>query len=315
MADVNLGQLTSTTLSNYHKEFSDNIFKKYALMDHLKNNGGNKSYDGGSNIRVPIMYGKNTSVQRFKGVDTLDTTYQEGIDAAQFDYKFYNVSIVYTLTDSLLNKGKEQVLNLLEGKIKQAETSLSEFINGDMISGTDAKGINGLDTVIAASGTYGSINGTTYTWWRSYVDTTAETIGFSRMRTAKNTANLGQGGSNVSFIMTTQTLYEKMFSLLTATYQFNPIGKETKRLVDGSFSVLEFEGVPVAFDEQETSGEMHFINKDNYKLGILNGADFQEIKKSDPFNQHINVNDIVFGGSEVVNRRASLAKLTAKVAT
>jgi hypothetical protein len=315
MADVNLGQLTSTTLSNYHKEFSDNIFKKYALLDHLKNNGGTKMYDGGANIRVPIMYGKNTSVQRFKGVDTLDTTYQEGIDAAQYDYKFYNVSIVYTLTDSLMNKGKEQVLNLLEGKIKQAENSLSEFINGDMIAGTDTKGILGLDTAVAASGTYGSINGTTYTWWRSHVESTGEVLGFARIRTAKNTANLGQGGSNVSFIMTTQTLYEKLFALLTATYQFNPVGKETKRLADGSFSVLEFEGVPVGFDEQETAGEMHLINKDNYKLGILTGADFQEIKKADPANQHINVNDIVFGGSEVVNRRASLAKLTAKTAS
>jgi hypothetical protein len=312
MADVNLGQLTSTTLSNCHDTFTDNIFKKYALMNHLKENGGTKTYDGGANIRVPIMYGKNTSVQRFKGVDTLDTTYQEGIDTAQYEWKFYNVSIVYTLTDSLMNKGKEQIVDLLEGKIKQAENSLSEFINGDMIAGTDAKGITGLDTVIAASGTYGAINGTTYTWWRSYVETTAEAIGWAKMRTAKNTANLGQGGSNVSFIMTTQTLYEKMFALLTGSYLFNPIGKETKRLADGSFSVLEFEGVPVAFDEQETAGEVHFINKDNYKLGFLSGADFKEVKKSDPFNQHINVNDIVVGGSDVVNRRASLAKLTAK---
>lgn len=313
MSDVNLGQLTSSTLSNYHDSFSDNIFKKYALLDHLKENGGTKNYDGGANIRVPLMYGKNTSVQRFKGVDTLDTTYQEGIDCSQFEWKFYNTSIVYTLTDSLMNKGKEQIVNLLEGKIKQAENSLSEFINGDLISGTDAKGITGLDTAIAATGVYGAISGTTYTWWRSFVESTAEIIGFARMRTAKNTANLGQGGSNVSLIMTTQDLYEKLFALLTVTYQFNPIGKETKRLADASFSVLEFEGVPVAFDEQEIAGEMHFINKDNYKLGIMKGADFQEIKKSDPFNQHINVNDIVFGGSDVVNRRASLAKLTAKV--
>ena len=104
-----------------------------------------------------------------------------------------------------------------------------------------------------------------------------------------------------------------MFALLTATYQMNPINsKEGKRLADASFTVLEFEGVPVGFDEQATSGVVHFINKDNYKLGILKGADFQEIKKSDPHNQHISVNDIFFGGSEVVNRRASLAKLTAK---
>jgi len=309
---INLGQLTSATLDNCHSTIADNIFKKFALLDHLKNNGGTKTYDGGVNVRVPIMYGKNSTTQRFTGADKLDNTLQDIIDAATFSWKFYNTSITYTLTDKLINKGKEQVVDLIEGKIKNAENSLSEFLNGDLINGTDAKGVTGLDTVVAASGTYGNINGSTYTWWRSYVESTGAIISFAYMRTAKNTANLGQGGANVSFIMTTQALYEKLFALLTATYQFNPIGKETKRLADGSFSVLEFEGVPVAFDEQETSGEMHFLNVNNYKLGFLKGAEFEKVEKADPADQHVSINDIVVGCTDVVDRRASLAKLTAK---
>lgn len=313
MADVNLGQIAATTLENYHDTMVDNIFKKHALLNHLKNNGGVKLYDGGRNIRVPVMYGVNSTVKTFTGVDTLDLTYQEGIDAAEYDYKFYDVSVVFTLTDSLLNSGKSQVIDLLKGKIKQAEMSLAERLNNDLYNGSAATEITGLDSIIDDTGTIGDIAGSTYTWWRSYVDDTAEALTFADMRVAKNTANNGNGGSKVSIITTTQALYEKMFSLLTTNYQMNPIvTKETKRLADASFSVLEFEGVPVSYDEQATAGSVYFINVDNFKLGIHKDANFKAIKKSEPTDQHIDVQHIVFAGNTVVDRRASLAKLVAK---
>ena len=60
----------------------------------------------------------------------------------------------------------------------------------------------------------------------------------------------------------------------------NPVmTKETKRLADASFTAVEFEGVPVTFDESCSAGSMYFINVDNFKLGIMNGADFKTVKK------------------------------------
>ncbi len=147
------------------------------------------------------------------------------------------------------------------------------------------------------------------------MEATGEPLSFGKVRTAKNTANNGNGGSKVSIIVTTQTLYEKFFALLTAAYQMNPMmTKETKRLADASFTAIEFEGVPVTYDEQCTAGAMYFINVDNLKLGIMEGADFQPVKKAEPADQHISVQHIVFGGNTVVDRRASLAKLTGKTA-
>ena len=317
MADVNLGQLAATTLENYHDTMVDNIFKKHALLDHLKKNGGTQMYDGGKSIRVPVMYGTNSTVKAFSGTDTLDLTYQEGIDAAEYDYKFYDVSIVFTLTDRLMNSGRQQVVDLLKGKIRQAELSLAERLNDDLYNGAaaDSKEVTGLNTIVDETGTVGDIDGATYTWWRSYVDDDAEALTFADLRVAKNTANKGNGGSNVSIIMTDQTLYEKMFALLTASYQMNPIvTKEARRLADASFSVLEFEGVPVSFDESCTAGYVFLINKDNFKLGIMRGADFQPVKKAEPADQHISVQHIVFGGNTVCDRRASLARMEGKTA-
>lgn len=317
MADINLGQIAATTMENYHDTLVDNIFKKHALLNHLKENGGTKMYDGGRKIRVPVMYGSNSTVKAFSGTDSLDLTYQEGVDAAEYDYKFYDVSVVFSFTDSLLNQGKSQVIDLLKGKIKQAELSLAERLNDDLYNGadSDAKEVTGLETIVDDNGTYGGINGTSYAWWRSYVDDTAEALSFADIRTAKNTANNGNGGSKVSLIVTTQTLYEKFFSLLTASYQMNPVmTKETKRLADASFTAVEFEGVPVTFDESCSAGSMYFINVDNFKLGIMNGADFKTVKKAEPADQHISVQHIVFGGNTVVDRRASLAALKNKTA-
>lgn len=317
MATINIGELAATTMEFYEKSLADNIFKRRVVLDHFKANGGVKKFPGGTKIRVPLMYSSNSTVKAFSGLDTLDLTYQDTVDAAEYDYKMYDVSIVFTLEDELKNSGEPQVLNLLEAKVKQAEMSLAERLANDFFNGaaSDSKEMTGMDTVIAASGTYGNINGTTYSWWRSTVDSTAETLSIADMRTAKNSANLGAGGSRVSLIVTTQTLYEKYHSLLTATITMNqPVSKEGQRLGDGGFTGVEFEGVPVRFDEQATAGVMYFLNTENLKIGVHKDANFKVIKKAEPTDQHVAVSHIVWMGNTVVDRRASLAKLSGKTA-
>jgi len=314
MADVNLGVLASTTLKNYQKTLVDNIFKKHVLLDHLKSKGGTKMFDGGRRLVAPLMYGTNDTVMTFKGADTLNNTPQEGIDAAEYDWKFYNVSIVITKTDEAKNRGKSAIVSLLKAKIRQAENSLSETVNSDLISGSDADGLVGLDTLIGTTNTVGNISGSTYSWWRSTVDSTSEVLSFADMRTVKNSCRNGAGGSRPSLILASQNMYEKMFSLTTAMYGFNPgpKSKEGKRLADASFEVLEFEGVPVSYDESIADGTVYFINAENYKLGILDGWNFQHINKPQPTNAHVTIKDIVFGGAAYTDRRASLGKLTNK---
>lgn len=311
---VNIGELAATTMELYHKTMVDNIFKKRALLDHLKNNGGVKLYPGGKSIRVPVMYQTNNTVMTFGGADPLNLTYQDSADAAEYSYEMYNVSITFTLEDELKNSGEAAVMSLLEAKIKQAELSISERINSDLYTGTAADGeILGLDSIISTSTTLGGISGTAYSWWRGNVDSTGETLSIADMRTIKNSCNNGNGGSNVSLIVTTQTLYEKYHSLLTATYQMNPV-KESKRLGDAGFTSVEFEGVPMVYDESATATNMYFINKDNFKLGVHRDANFIRRKKSEPANQHLYVEHIVFMGQTVVDRRKSLGLLSGKTA-
>lgn len=311
---ANLTELAATTIEYYVPKLQDNIFKKHALLNHMRENGGTKTVDGGTKLRIPVMHATSNSGQYFSGMDSLDLSYQETADAAEFDWRFFNQSIVFTKTDEMKNRGKSQVISLLKAKIMQAESSIRETLAGDLFNGTDAASeVIGLDEAIG-TGTYGSIAGGTYTWWQSTVDSTSETLSISDMRSAKNSANNGNGGSNVSMIATTQTLFEKYHGLLTASYQMNqPVPTaESRRIGDAGFTSVEFEGVPMVYDEQATSGAMYFINVDNFKLYMMEGGDFQVEDANSPANQHIMVKHILFAGNTGVDRRASLAKLTNK---
>lgn len=313
---ANLSELAASTLEFYEPSFEDNIFKKHAVLDHMKSNGGTEVVEGGTKLRVPLMHASNNSTQTFSGMDELNLSYQDTLDAAEYEWRFYNTSIVFTKTDEMKNRGKSAVVSLLKAKIQQAEQSARERIANDLFNGTDAAGeIIGMDTAIG-TGTYGNIAGGTYAWWQSTVDATGETLSISDMRSAKNSANNGNGGSNVSLIVTTQTLFEKYQALLTATYTMNMPAptKESQRIADGGFTSVQFEGVPMVYDEQATTGSMYFINVDNFKLYMLEGGNFKLQDANSPANQHILVKHILFAGNTGVNRRASLAKLTNKTA-
>lgn len=315
MADVNIGQLASTTLQKYRPTLTDNIFKKNVLLNHMQENSGVKYEDGGRQIVEPLMYGTNSSVQAFSGTDTLDLTYQEGIDAAIYDWKMYNVSVVITKEDELKNKGTSMVKSLIKAKIMQAENSLMERINNDLFNGagSDAKELTGLQTAVG-TGTYGSIAGGTYSWWQSYVEATGGALSVAYIRTGMNTVNLGNGGKT-SIMVTTQTLHEKYESLLTATLQMQTATtKEMKRLGDAGFMALGFRGIPVVYDEQCPSGEFYFLNTENLKLTIHKEANFIVEDKASPVDQHISVQHIMAMLNTTVNRRKSLGKLTGKTA-
>lgn len=316
MADVNIGQIAASTMQNYRPTMADNIFKERALMSHLMSHNGIEKKDGGREIVVPLMYGTNDTVQAFSGTDTLNTDYQSGIDAAVYQWRYYNVSIVFTLEDKQKNKGKSQVLSLVKSKIIQAENSLKERFADDMFDGaaSNSKEITGLETIAAATGTVGNINGATHSWWQAQVDSDAEALSIADVRTIKNSAGNGAGGKKVSIIVTTQTLYEKLASLYTANLQTQVVSKERQRLLDAGFVSLELDGVPVVYDESCTASAVYCLNPSNYRIVADKDYWFAKEEGGKPTNQHVYVEHMVTACNAVTDRRASLGVLTGKTA-
>lgn len=314
MPDVNVGLMLSTTLKKYRKTMVDNIFKSNATFYQLKSEGMVKTLDGGERIVAPLMYGKNTTAASYSGYQTLDTTPQEGIDAAEYNWKQYSVSISISGKEERQNSGSSKIIDLLEAKTKQAEMSLTEALSEGVFSNGTGNGgldLTGFEAMVAATGTYGGINSATYTWWQSGVESTSEALSLAKMRTAYNSASIG-GKDTPTLIVTTQTLFEKYEGLLTTTIQAESAG--TKKLADGGFQTLQFKGIPMVWDELCPTGTMYFLNSRHMNLSVHKDANFETTDFVKPENQDAKVAQVLFMGNLTCDRRKSFYKLTAKTA-
>lgn len=315
MADVNLGQMLSTTLKKYRTSLVDNIHNSNAVFFKLKEKGAIKEEDGGERIVVPLMYGKNTTAGSYDGYDQLDVTPQEGIDAAEYNWKQYSASITISGKQVRQNSGrKEKIIDLLEAKTNQAELSLrGALVEGIFSNGTgnNSKNLTGLEAMVLASGTYGGINSATYTWWQSNIDSDSEALEIADMRTQFNNASVG-GQDTPDLIVTTQTLYEKYEGLMTS--DINMMASGTKKLADAGYQVLEFKGVPVVWDEDAPSGTMYLLNTRHMTLTVHEDANFEVTDFEKPEDQDAMVAQILFMGNLTCDRRASFSALRAKTA-
>lgn len=318
MPTWNVGQTLAAAMPKFEKTFKNQVFDETVLLNFMKNNGGIETKDGGASyIQVPLMHAMGTS-EWFSGTDVLDVAPVDTLDAAQYYWRNLNASITITLDDELNNTGKEQIIDLLDAKIMQAKLTIADNLNESIFTGTGneaKKRIVGLQTLVD-TGTVGGIAGGTYTDWQSYKESTATALTIAQMKTARNTINKGKGGSPVKIIVTTQTLFEKYESLLTPTYQMDPLvkSKEAQRLGDVGFTALSYAGVPVVFDDACPTGEMYFLNPENLKLFVHSMANNKMTDPNSPVDQHLTVRHIVMRCALGTNRRKSLGKLAAKTA-
>ena len=67
MADVNLGQLASTTLRNRSSEIANSVLNNNALLAYLKKQGKIKTRSGGRTFVEPIYFAENGSAKWYAG--------------------------------------------------------------------------------------------------------------------------------------------------------------------------------------------------------------------------------------------------------
>lgn len=315
MADVNMGALLATTLKNYNKTLVDNIHKGNALFLLLKKRGAVKTEDGGERIVQPLMYAKNDTARSYSGWDPLLVTPQEGIDAAEYNWKQYSASIAISGEEMRKNSGsKTRILNLLDARVKQAEMSIREEIGTGIFSdgtGNGGKDLTGLRAMVLNSGTYGGINSATHPWWQANVDTTA-TQTLALMRTSFNNASI-DGNDTPDLLVGTQAVYEGYEAKLTS---FNSVvsiqtkGEGEKILGDAGYQTLGFKGKPVIWDSLCPTNYLYYLNLSHMKLVVHSDANFAITDKLQPVNQDGFVRHILFMGNLTCDRRKSFSVQT-----
>jgi len=309
-ANSNFDNLLTTTLANYRKTLTDNIFTARPLTYTLMEKGRIRMLNGGTKIVEPLIYGLNGTVGSYSGYDSIALTPQTGISAAEFEWRQYAASISISGIEEAKNNGDAEIINLLEAKIMQAEESMREGFNTMFFAdgtGNSSKNWNGLDNLVDNTGTVGNIDSSTYTWWKSYKETTATALTLAQMATAYNSVSVGNDHPDT--LLTTQTLFEKYEALLQPQLRYT----DTKT-ADAGFQNLLFKAAPVMYDTGCTAGTFFFLNSKYLTLVGHSDKWFSQTAFISPEDTDARYALIMCYGNLTVRNRAKQGKLTAKTA-
>jgi hypothetical protein len=172
---ANLSDIVTTTIQNRSGVLADNVTNNNALLKKLKERGNVKTVSGGNVILQELMYNDPNTENSgsYSGYDVIDITPNSPISSAQFDLKQYAAAVSMSGLEMLQNSGKEQIIDLMEGRIEVAEAQLMNDINTGLYSdgtGNGGKDITGLAAAVStspATGTYGGISRVNWSFWRN----------------------------------------------------------------------------------------------------------------------------------------------------
>lgn len=205
-------QLSSITEKKFIPKMYDNIFDSNPLLKR-----GEKKFkqklDGGESIMVPLNYAQTSASGWYSGADTLDTTDNQNITAANYSWKqlFANISIMKI--EELKNSGDAQKVSLVKSKVKIAEKTMSDLLGtGLYSSGSDPKSIAGLRVIVSASNTVGGISQSTYSWWQSQIDSSTTTLSIAAMQERWSLCSIDSDHPTV--IMAGRSRYDSYYNLL-----------------------------------------------------------------------------------------------------
>jgi hypothetical protein len=179
--NASITEIVATTIRHRNKEFADNVTKHNALLYRLEQKGNIKPTSGGRTILEEIEWAENETARFYTGYEVLDTTPQDVLSAAEFDWKQASAQVTANgLEIRTQNKGMEQMIDLLESRITNAMHSMANLMGSAVYSdgtGSGGKEIGGLQLLVAddptVSAQVGGINQATYAFWRNKVASAA----------------------------------------------------------------------------------------------------------------------------------------------
>ena len=282
----------------------DNIFNSNAVMQRLRK----KNYrleDGGTKITQPLLYATTTAGGRYSGMDVLDTTANDQITDAQWDWKQYYGNITISRLDELKNAGKRQIVNFVKVKVQAAEKTLADTLGTDIFSdGTTANSIQGLQLAVATTGTHGEIAKGTYSWWQGSVDTTTTVLTVAVLQGGAGDVTVDNDGPTA--IYSTQDLYDAYYGSLQPQQRFQD--EETAK---GGFKNLLFNGIPFIVDSHCTASELYMINENYMELVAHKDENFRFEPFIKPTNQNAASAKIYWMGGLVFSNCRMNKKFTA----
>jgi hypothetical protein len=266
-ANSNISDIVATTIESRTKKIADNVTANNALLGRLKTKGNQKTFSGGTKILQELSFAENSNAGWYSGYDLLPVGVSDVISAAEFNIKQAAVPVIISGLEQLQNSGPEQMIDLLEGRIKVAESTMSNLCSAGIYSdgtGAGGKEIDGLEAMLPIDPTatsYGGIDGNVFTFWQNAVVNAA-----SLLQADMNSlwAQLVRGGDRPDLIPCDSAYWEAYVALLQANQRFSNTNDG-----DAGFMSVKFMDADVVLD-----GGIYNVNNASGATGAPTGTAF-----------------------------------------
>jgi hypothetical protein len=303
--------ITAITKKYWLKKFPQLVYDQSILLKKLAAKGTKP--ESGASIMQSVMYaGMNGG--SFSPFDTFDISGKEVITAANFNWKYYQVSIVLSRDELLKNAGAEGVFKVMDNKMKLARLTMADNLSADLFalanadasdSGQDLHSLDNMledasNTLSANQTTYGGIDKASYSWWVGQIQS-------------------GGGTGNGPVFLYLNQLYAKCVdgsvrpNLLVghnnslasyiASQQSNQRYMKQDNL-DAGFMTAEFNGIPFIADlhvtdtgtTTEDSNRVYMLNTDFIDLVVHRDENFRLEPFAKPVDQAVIVGHVMWAG-------------------
>lgn len=287
-------ELVTTTLREHPNEVSDNVSNHNAFYRRLKAKGQIEMLDGGYEIVRPLDFAENSTYQRFSGFDMLNVGQSNVLTAAKYDWVQAAVHVVASGEELRKNSGKNQLINLMKARVKNAIRTAGNNMSVDLYSsGALTNQMGGLTALVAnaGTGTVGGIDSSTYTFWQNKYREMSGSGTWSKS-TIKGDMNaiwlaLNRGTDHPDIVVSTQDFYAAYWESLQDLARYNDPGKNAE--ANAGYVALQYNGVDFIFDSNSNfaaTGEKMFMLNTNYLwLSVHKQANWTQMDDKVPTNQ------------------------------
>jgi hypothetical protein len=257
MAFPNLSEIVTTTLRNRTGVLQDNVSRNNALLARLNRRGRIKTFSGGRTIVQELNYANNTTFTWYSGYQTININPSQVFTAAEFPIRQAALAVSISGLEEIQNSGEEAIIDLLEGRVENGEmTFMNGLSNGIYGDGTVSGSISGLQLLVAASpttGTVGGIDRGTWNFWRNLVFSALTNGG-----AATNAANilgymdtlyvqLLRGRDKPDLIVADNSMYRFYLQALQAIQRIGP-SASAPDLAEAGYTSLKYMDSDVVLD-------------------------------------------------------------------
>lgn len=314
MAIPNLGDLVATTIANYSATAANNMEHNNALLRKLRQRGNSRTFSGGTELREVILFDglENNYQASYSGYDTLDTTPYSPIDAAVYAIKQYSFPVSFNGLETLMNAGREQIIDLVAERTEAAYITLRNIMSRDLYgngTGNGGKNLTGIGAMISStptSGVYGGIDRSSFPWWRNQViSCTSDAGGAMSPSTIVPAMNLlalacSRGTDKVDLIVADDEAFNAYQSALQAIQRVSSEDSAGSGFVSlryfggGSNAEVICDG---GIGGNIPSKTMYFLNTNYIKFRPHAARNFVPLGERGSINQDATVNHILWAGN------------------